>query len=470
MSIVTRFAPSPTGDLHIGSVRTALFSWLYARRHSGKFLLRIEDTDRLRSTQKAIDSILESLEWLGLDYDDPPIYQSKRSEVYRQRAEDLLDAGLAYHCVCSRERLHALREEQMAKKLKARYDNKCRDLGLKPNKQIPTVIRFKNPLDGEVEIHDMVQGRVAYQNAELDDLIIIRTDDSPTYNFAVVVDEIDMKITHVIRGDDHLNNTPRQINLYQAFEKMIPRFGHVPMILSPEGRKLSKRDNVPGILEFRDNGYLPETILNYLVRLGWSSGDKELFTIGEMIELFDAEKIHRSPAALNYKKLEWVSHQHIMELAPEKIESLAEPYFLDKDIDIRAGGPKIEEVFEVQKSRSKTLVEFVERSMYFYQNAVDYNESAAKSHLTVDSLDLLRKLREQLERLSDWNKDAIQSEFKGIVELLGIKFGAIAQPVRVALTGDTISPGIDVTVALIGRKRVLERLDKAIDWIEQRSV
>ena len=240
---------------------------------------------------------------MGWTMTNPPIYQSKRSEVYRQRAQDLLDAGLAYHCVCSRERLHALREEQMANKLKARYDNKCRDLGLKPNKQIPSVIRFKNPLDGEVEIHDMVQGRVAYQNAELDDLIIIRTDDSPTYNFAVVVDEIDMKITHVIRGDDHLNNTPRQINLYQAFEKTIPRFGHVPMILSPEGRKLSKRDNVPGILEFRDNGYLPETILNYLVRLGWSSGDKELFTIDEMIELFDAEKIHRSPAALNYKKL-----------------------------------------------------------------------------------------------------------------------------------------------------------------------
>lgn len=424
----------------------------------------------MRSTQNAIDSILESLEWLGLDYDDAPIYQSIRSEVYRQRAQDLLDAGLAYHCVCSRERLHAVREEQMAKKLKARYDNRCRDLGLKPNKQIPSVIRFKNPMDGEVEIHDMVQGHVAYQNAELDDLIIIRTDDTPTYNFAVVVDEIDMHITHVIRGDDHLNNTPRQINLYQAFEKKIPRFGHVPMILSPEGRKLSKRDNVPSVLEFRENGYLPETILNYLVRLGWSSGDKELFTIGEMIELFDAEKIHRSPAALNYKKLDWVSHQHIMELAPEKIESLAEPYFLDKGIDIRAGGPKIEEVYEAQKSRSRTLVEFVERSMYFYQDAVGYNESAAKSHLTVDVLDLLRILRDQLEQLTDWNKDAIQSEIKGMVELFGIKFGAIAQPVRVALTGDTISPGIDVTVALIGRKRVLERLDKAIDWIEQRSV
>ena len=467
MSVVTRFAPSPTGKLHIGSVRTALFSWLYARRHKGEFLLRIEDTDRQRSTEEATQLIFDSMSWLGLDYDREPEFQSQRLENYRAKASALVDEGKAYYCTCTKERLDALRADAIAQKKKPRYDNKCRDLGLKPTAGTPCAIRFRSPMDGTVVVDDMVQGRVEYQNAELDDLIIIRTDDgTPTYNFAVVVDEIDMGCTHVIRGDDHLNNTPRQINLFHAFDRPVPSFGHVPMILSPEGRKLSKRENEASVLDWRTEGYLPDAVLNYLVRLGWSHGDQELFSVYEMIEKFDVKKIHRSPASLDNKKFQWINHQHMMKLSPAKAIKLAEPFFKEIGIEVD-NSERSQQIFEAQQSRSHTLLEFVEKSVYFFSDVKEYDEKAAAKHLTLKSRPLLVELRQSLESLSDWKSSAIHARIAEIVQERKIGFGAIAQPVRVALTGSTVSPGIDVTVELIGRETVMKRLDSAIEWIDR---
>ncbi len=468
MSVVTRFAPSPTGKLHVGSVRTALFSWLYARKHQGEFLLRIEDTDRQRSTNEAKQLIFESMSWLELDYDREPVFQSQRLDSYRTKASELVEADKAYYCTCTRERLDALRVDAIAKNLKPRYDNKCRDLGLKPTAGTPCTIRFRNPMDGTVVVDDMVQGRVEYQNAELDDLIIIRTDGTPTYNFTVVVDDIDMGCTHVIRGDDHLNNTPRQINFFHAFGKPVPSFGHVPMILSPEGRKLSKREDEASVLEWRSEGYLPEAVLNYLVRLGWSHGDQELFSVSEMIEKFDVKKIHRSPASLDYKKFQWTNHQHMMKLSPAKAIKMAEPFFKERGIEVD-DSERSQQIFEAQQSRSHTLLEFVEKSVYFFSDVKEYDEKAAAKHLTLKSRPLLTELRQSLESLSDWNSSAIHEKISEIVQKREIGFGAIAQPVRVALTGGTVSPGIDVTIELVGRKMVLQRLDSAMDWIDKRS-
>ena len=461
MTVVTRFAPSPTGNLHIGSARTALFSWLYAKRHNGRFLLRIEDTDRQRSTEESTNAILESLKWLRLEHDGDLVYQSDRTSVYQDYAHQLVDAGLAYHCTCSIERLDALRKEQMAQGLKPRYDHRCRELGLRPNSDTPSVIRFKNPLEGKVQVKDMVQGNVEYDNSQLDDLIIIRTDKSPTYNFSVVVDEIEMGITHVIRGDDHLNNTPRQINLFTAFGRTPPKFGHVPMILSPEGKKMSKRDNVPGVLEYKHLGFLPEALLNYLVRLGWSHGDKEIFSINEMIELFDAEKIHRSPASLDPQKLTWINHQYMMNMETTSIRELTKDLFDESDLDIDSAASSLEEIYEVQKVRSKTLREFVDTSRFFFVDEVDYDEKSVQKHLTEQSLMLLQEFRNAIESISDWTREIIHTALKETVEENGVKFGQLAQPIRVAVTGGTVSPSIDVTLELIGKQRTLARLERA---------
>ncbi len=468
MSVVTRFAPSPTGRLHIGSVRTALFSWLFARRHNGEFLLRIEDTDRQRSTAAATALIFESLNWLGLDYDRQPIYQSQRVGEYRASADALVKAGKAYHCICTKERLEVLRADCVARKVKPRYDNRCRDLGLTPSADQPSTIRFRNPTAGTVTVEDMIQGTVHYQNSELDDLIIIRSDGTPTYNFAVVVDEIEMGCTHVIRGDDHLNNTPRQIHLFHAFDRPVPNFGHVPMILSPEGRKLSKRDGDDGVLAWRAAGYLPQAVLNYLVRLGWSHGDQELFTVSEMIEFFDSAKINRSPASLDPKKLNWINHQHLMNLSPASGLDLARPFFDERGIKVD-DSERSRRVFELQQPRSHTLLEFVEKSTYFFSDEAEYDEAVAVKHLTAKSRPLLDELRQSLENLADWSSASIHALIAEMVQHRGIGFGAIAQPVRVALTGGTVSPGIDVTIELIGRERVRRRLDAAMKWIDSRS-
>ena len=464
--IATRFAPSPTGKLHIGSVRTALFSWLYARKHDGKFLLRIEDTDRLRSTDEATQLIFESLDWLGLDIDQTATFQSERTAIYQSVATELVDAGKAYYCDCSGERLQQLRKEQEERREKPRYDRKCRERGLKPSSDVPLAIRFRNPLDGVVNVDDMVQGAVEYSNSELDDLVILRSDGFPTYNFAVVVDEIDMGVTHVIRGDDHLNNTPRQINLYNAMNAALPRFGHVPMILSADGRKISKRKDAPSVLDFRDAGYLPEAVLNYLVRLGWSHGDQEIFSLAEMIEFFDAENINRSPAKLDEKKLEWVNHQYMMNGDADRICELARPFFQSRGIHTESKEPELGRLFAVQKERSRTLVQFAESSEYFYKEPANYNEVAAKKFLTSESREYLADLQDALKILEDWTKSGIHGLLQDVVERRAIKFGAIAQPLRMALTGGTVSPGIDVVVELLGREQVLNRIDKAIQWID----
>ncbi len=471
MLVTTRFAPSPTGELHIGSVRTALFSWLLAKRHNGRFLLRIEDTDQARSKQEYTDGILEALEWLGLDFDGKLIFQSQRLDYYLQAAHALVETGHAYYCVCDKARLEALRSEQLAQKIKPRYDNRCRDLGLKPSTDTEFVIRFRNPLDGVVRVDDMIQGTVEYANSELDDLVIIRADGAPTYNFAVVVDEIDMDITHVVRGDDHLNNTPRQINLYHAFNELLPCFGHVPMILSPEGRKLSKRDNVMSVLGYREAGFLPEALLNYLVRLGWSYGDQELFSVKEMIELFDIKDIHKSPAALDPKKLEWINHQHIMQLNPLDAIERAEPFFRAIGVDNQIVSEQGKLVFEAQKTRSATLKDFAEKSAYFFTEIESYDTKAASRFLTIETKDMLLELRSKLAELNsgDWNKEVIHQLISTIVKENSLKFGTLAQPVRVALTGNTISPSIDVTVELVGQDQVLLRLDRAVNWINSHA-
>ena len=463
-TVITRFAPSPTGLLHIGSARTALFSWLYARRHEGIFRLRIEDTDRERSTAEATKQILESLEWLGLQHDDEIVYQSERKELYLERAQHLILTGNAYYCNCSRERLERVRAKQMREGIKPRYDRKCRNKQIQPSLDSNVVIRFKNPLDSDVTVDDMVQGRVVYANSELDDLIIVRSDQSPTYNFSVVVDEIDMGITHVIRGDDHLNNTPRQINLFHAFGYQLPIFGHIPLILSPQGKKLSKRDNVEGVLELRNAGYLPEAVINYLARLGWSHKDQEIFRVDELIRHFDARNIGRSPSSLNPKKMEWINQQHLMKLPPKKAAELAEGFFLSRGIQCEF--PSLEDVFEVQKTRCKTLLDFVEKSEYFYQSVDEYEPKATRKFLTSDILGPLRELNNRLKEVHTWKKEEIHEVFKNIVEQHGIKFGALAQAVRIALTGGTVSPGIDMTLELIGRETALQRLDAVIEWIE----
>ncbi len=466
-TVITRFAPSPTGLLHIGSARTALFSWLYARRHEGIFRLRIEDTDRERSTAEATKQILESLEWLGLKHDDEIVYQSERKELYLERAQHLILTGNAYYCNCSRERLERVRAKQMREGIKPKYDRKCRNKRIQPSLDSNVVIRFKNPLDSDVTVDDMVQGRVVYANSELDDLIIVRSDQSPTYNFSVVVDEIDMGITHVIRGDDHLNNTPRQINLFHAFGYQLPIFGHIPLILSPQGKKLSKRDNVEGVLELRNAGYLPEAVINYLARLGWSHKDQEIFRVDELIRHFDARNIGRSPSSLNPKKMEWTNQQHLLKLPPKKAAELAEGFFLSRGIQCEF--PSLEDVFEVQKTRCKTLLDFVEKSKYFYEEVNEYESKAANKFLTLEIVKPLQDLRNELEEVECWKKKNIHLIFTKILNRYGIKFGVLAQPVRVAQTGGTVSPGIDVTMELIGRQSVLKRLEAAVAWIESRK-
>ncbi len=463
MMVITRFAPSPTGTLHIGSIRTALFSWLFARKHDGKFLLRIEDTDTQRSTSQATELILDSLQWLGLDSDEPPVFQSQRTELYHRRCQQLLDAGLAYRCVCSKSRLDDLRKQQMKSGIKPRYDHRCRDLNLDPCPSTPYVIRFKNPLQGKVEVNDLVQGKVVYDNEELDDLIIVRQNRSPTYNFAVVVDEMDMGVTHVIRGDDHLNNTPRQINLFKAFGHPIPQFAHVPMILSAEGKKISKRENPPSVFEYRDQGYLAEAILNYLVRLGWAYKDQELFSIDEMTDLFEPQDIHKSPASVDQKKMEWINHQHMLQLDAHQVAKEIKPFFDAMSIELDDDAPSVGDVFEVQKSRCKTLVDFADLSRYFFTQIDTYDEKAAQKFLHYASVNLLREVRDGIARLSSWEKETIHAVVKSVVDTNEVKFVEVAQPIRVALTGNTISPGIDVTMQLIGKKRVLERLDQTID-------
>lgn len=466
MTVRTRFAPSPTGYLHIGGARTALFSWLHARRHGGTFILRIEDTDLERSTVESVNAILEGMAWLGLNYDEGPFAQSERMDRYREVIARLLAEGKAYRCYCSKERLEALREGQMARKEKPRYDGLCRHREGPPPAGVSPVVRFLNPTDGEVVIEDLIRGRVVISNNELDDLIIARSDGTPTYNFVVVVDDCDMRITHVIRGDDHLNNTPRQINILRALGAEPPVYAHVPMILGEDGKRLSKRHGAVSVMAFHEEGILPEALLNYLVRLGWSHGDQEMFTIDEMIRLFDVSDVNNSATVFDHAKLLWLNQHYIKESAPERIAVHLGWQLGRLGID-PAHGPDILRVIELQRERAKTLKEMAEISAFFYRDFETYEADAVRKHLTADVRPTLARVREALAGLEDWNAEPLHAVLVAVAGELGLKLGKVAQPLRVAVCGRAASPGIDVTLALLGRATTLRRLDRALALIDQ---
>jgi len=457
MTIRTRFAPSPTGFLHVGSARTALYSWLYARRMKGTFILRIEDTDLERSTKEAVDAILEAMQWLELDWDEGPFFQTQHFDRYRVVANQLLESGQAYRCYCSKERLEKLREGQIANKEKPRYDGHCRDL--KTVKQEPFVIRFRNPQTGKVEIDDAVRGRVVIENSELDDLIIVRTDGVPTYNFTVVVDDWDMKVTHVIRGDDHLNNTPRQINILKALGAELPIYAHIPMILGSDGKRLSKREGAISVQQYRDEGILPEALLNYLVRLGWSHGDQEIFSREELIQYFDIHDINKAPSAFNPEKLLWLN-QHYLKMGESSRLTKHLQWHIEQLGINTSRGPALEEVFLALRERVKTLREMAEKSAVFYQDLKSIDEEVHAKHLSKDAIDHLQKCRLVFKDVSEWKAPFIHAAIEKTAEELGIKLGVLAQPLRVAVTGGTVSPPIDITLQLIGKDQVLERLGR----------
>lgn len=471
MSVRTRFAPSPTGYLHIGGARTALFSWLHARKHGGTFILRIEDTDLERSTPESVRAILEGMEWLGLDYDEGPFYQTKRFVRYHAVIEQLLAQGDAYRCYCSQERIDALRESQKQNKQKPRYDGKCRELTQPPSDagaEQPFVIRFRNPTQGQVQVDDAIRGSVTFQNSELDDLIIARSDGSPTYNLCVVVDDLDMGLTHVIRGDDHLNNTPRQINILKALNATPPVYAHVPMILGDDGKRLSKRHGAVGVMQFRDDGFLPEALLNYLVRLGWSHGDEEVFSIEQMKTLFDIGDINQAASTLNMDKLLWLNQHYIKHADPAHLARHLRWHLDQCGIDT-SQGPDLLEVIKVQQDRAKTLVEMAHNSSYFYQDFDEIDPVAAKKNLRPVVLEPLQAIRAQLAELTEWTPQSTGQVVNAVVESMELKLGKVAQPLRVAITGQNASPSIDVTLWLIGQARVLRRIDHALEFIRARA-
>ena len=460
MTVRTRFAPSPTGFLHIGGARTALFSWLYARKHGGAFVLRIEDTDLERSTAESVNAILEGMTWLGLDYDEGPFYQTERFDRYREVIGQLLEAGKAYHCYCSKERLEELRAAQMARGEKPRYDGKCRHLAEAPEGVSP-VVRFKNPQEGHVVIDDLIRGRMIFDNRELDDLIIARSDGTPTYNMTVVVDDLEMGMTHVIRGDDHINNTPRQINILEALGAERPRYAHVPMIMGADGKRLSKRHGAVSVMEYREQGFLPEALINYLVRLGWSHGDQEVFTREEMIAAFDIKDVNKAASAFNPEKLLWLNQQHMMRAQPADLVPYLRAQLRRLGLDSDNQG-LLEGIIVSQRERAKTLKEMAQNSRFFFTETVDIEPKAAAKHLSASGLETLAKVREGLAALPDWKAAGIHALLHDLAATLGVGLGKVAQPVRVAVTGTAVSPPIDATLELLGRQRTLARLDAAL--------
>lgn len=467
MTSVTRFAPSPTGYLHVGGARTALYSWLYAKSTGGKFVLRIEDTDIERSTQAAIDAILEGMTWLGLDWDEGPYYQTERFDRYHALIQQLLDEGKAYKCFMPAVELDAIRQQQKANGEKPRYPGTWRERTDHPQEQ-PFAIRFKNPLDGVVTIKDHVRGTIEIANSELDDLIIQRSDGAPTYNFCVVVDDWDMGITHVVRGEDHINNTPRQINILEALGAPIPEYAHVSMILGDDGKKLSKRTNAVGVMEFRDQGYLPQALLNYLVRLGWSHGDQEIFSLNEMIETFTLDAIGQSASAFNTDKLIWLNQHYIKTLPASEVAKHAKWYFEQLRIDTSVG-PKIEDVITIQADRVKNLKELAEISQYFYKDYDQFDEKAAKKHLRPVAKEALLKVKEKLAEVKQWQPELIQQAINQSAEELEVGMGKIGMPLRVAVTGAGNSPSLDVTLHLLNYEQVAQRIDKALIYIANRE-
>lgn len=462
MTVRTRFAPSPTGYLHIGGARTALFCWLYARKHGGTFILRIEDTDIERSTAESVNAILEGMTWLGLEYDEGPFFQTRRFPRYREVMEQMLRDGRAYYCYCSKERLEQLRNEQMARKEKPRYDGRCRTGVPNPPAGVKPVVRFKNPQGGSIVVEDLIRGRVVFQNAELDDLIIARADGTPTYNFTVVVDDMDMKISHVIRGDDHLNNTPRQLNMLQALGVEPPVYAHVPMILGPDGSRLSKRHGAVSVMQYRDEGYLPEALLNYLVRLGWSHGDQEIFSLDEMIELFDVKDVHSSAAAINPDKLLWLNQHYLKTSDPAHIAHHLSYHLGRLGVD-PSKGPDLLEVVKVQRERAKTLAEMAQNSVFFYRDPQGYDEKAVAKYLKKEIAPALQAFGERLMQCSAWDPPTLHALLEETAKSGGLEFGKLAQAVRIAITGRAVSPPIDVSLHLVGRERSFRLLNAVLE-------
>jgi glutamyl-tRNA synthetase len=453
--IRTRFAPSPTGYLHVGGARTALFCWAYAKKHGGKFILRVEDTDLERSTRQSVQAILDSMQWLGLNCDEGPFYQMERLPRYKTVAQELLDAGHAYYCYCSKEELDAMREAQRARGEKPRYDGRWRDSQEKPPAGVAPVLRFKTPLTGEVTWDDQVKGPITVGNGELDDLVILRGDGVPTYNFGVVVDDIDMHITHVIRGDDHVNNTPRQINIYKALGATLPKFAHLPMILGGDGERLSKRHGAVGVMQYRDDGYLPEALVNYLARLGWSHGDHEKFSREQLIEWFDLAHISKSPARFNAEKLTWLNQQYIKEADLQRLSALTEP-FLTLDGCRLDGGPPLPSVIALLKDRVATLRELADAAVFFYRPLTP-SPALRAQHYTAQVKPALADLLGRFKATA-WNRAAINDAIKGVVAAHQLKMPKLAMPLRVMVTGETQTPSIDATLELIGHDAVLARM------------
>lgn len=459
---VTRFAPSPTGHLHIGGARTALFSWLLARSQGGQFFLRIEDTDQARSSDEMTQAILRSMEWLGLDWDGEPIYQSQRFDFYNEHIDKLLETGHAYWCECTPEEVEAMREEARAKGEKPKYNGRCRERNLGPGEG--RVVRLKTPLQGKTVFEDLVKGTIAVDNREMDDMVLRRTDGTPTYNLAVVADDHDMGVTHVLRGDDHVSNTPRQVTLYNALGFPVPKFGHVPMILGPDKKKLSKRHGARSVVEYETDGYLPEAVVNYLVRLGWAHGDQEIFSMQELLELFNVEQLNSSPSALDPEKLNWLNSHYIKETPVERLAELLQKHL--EAMDVRVAVPeRLPAVVPLYQPRSKTMKEMAEQAGIFVEpdDALVYDEKAVKKFLTEESKERLAALATLLESLDPFDQQTIEPAFHAFMEERELTFKHLAQPIRVALTGRTFSPGLFETMEVLGKESTLTRIKKALE-------
>jgi glutamyl-tRNA synthetase len=462
MQVRTRFPPSPTGHLHIGSARTALFNWLFARHHGGTFVLRFEDTDRERSTLESVDEYLEGFRWLGLDWDDGPFFQSQRYPLYTERAQQLLERGRVYRCWCTAEELEARREAAQQGGQRSAYDRRCRDLQEAPPGRTAHTLRFRTPLDGETVIEDLVKGPIVFQNAELDDFIILRSDGTPVYNFCAVVDDVDMQITHVIRGDDHVANTPRQILIYQALDAPLPRFAHLPLILGADKTRLSKRHGASSVFQYRDEGYLPDALVNFFARLGWAHGDQEIFTRDELVQHFSLEHVGRSAAVFNEEKLHWLNFQYLKATPATELAEMVCPFLQQVGLPVPSDRAWLARAVETLRERAKTLRELAELLRFYVSDDVQPSPKAAAQHLKPAIAPALTDLTNRLETLQSWDLTTIEAAFRATLDAHHLALGKLAQPVRVAMTGGTVSPGIFEVLDVLGRERTIARLRAAL--------
>ncbi len=467
-AVRTRFPPSPTGFLHIGGARTALFNWLFARHHRGSFVLRIEDTDVARSSREAVDAIFESMKWLGLDWDEGPFFQSQRLELYRSHVQQLIDQGNAYRCFCSPEDLEKKRAQALRERKKPKYDGTCRE-ARPPFPDRPHAVRFRCPQEGQTVFRDLIRGKIVFENSELDDLIILRSDGMPTYNFAVVVDDVTMAITHVIRGDDHVNNTPRQMLLIEALGYPLPEFAHLPMILGPDRKRFSKRHGAESVLAYREMGYLPEGLVNYLVRLGWSYGDQEFFTIEDMIDKFSLGNVGKSSGMFDPEKLRAINGDHMKACSPEDLADSLIPFIKAKGYAVDKG-VKLFRIIETFRERAKTLIELVDQAEFCFRKNVEYEKDAAARFLRPEILTILETLNKQIQGMEDLNPERLEALFRDLAEKMGLKLVNIAQPVRVALTGRTTSPGLFEVMDILGKGEVVVRLERAIAYVKKHGM